>query len=112
MSTFDAYHKWLGIPPAEHPPHHYRLLGIAPFESDLDVIESAADRQMAYVRQCATGQYVTESQQILNELSAARVCLLNSSKKKAYDSELEARINAAPLTAGPVGESPRRWMHP
>ena len=99
MSTFDAYHKWLGIPPTEQPPHHYRLLGIAPFEADLDVIESAADRQMTYIRQCATGQYVKESQQILNELSAARVCLLNPSKKKAYDSELEARINAAPLTA-------------
>ena len=85
MSTFDAYHKWLGIPPAEQPPHHYRLLGIVPFEADLDVIEAAADRQMAYIRQSATSQYEKESQQILKQLSTARVCLLNPVEKKAYD---------------------------
>jgi len=95
MSTFDPYHKWLGIPPAEQPPHHYRLLGIAPFEPDLDVIEAAADRQMTYVRQCATGPYMKESQQLLNELSAARVCLLNPARKQAYDRELKARLAPA-----------------
>ncbi len=98
MSSFDPYHKWLGIPKAEQPPHHYRLLGIAPFESDLDVIEAAADRQMSYIRQCATGPYTKESQQILNELSAARVCLLSPEKKKAYDGELKVRLVPA---AGP-----------
>ena len=25
---FDPLYKWLGIPPDEQPPHHYRLLGI------------------------------------------------------------------------------------
>ena len=95
MSDFDPYHKWLGIPPAEQPPHHYRLLGIAPFEPDLDVIEAAADRQMAYIRQCATGPYTKESQKILNELSAARVCLLNPTKKKTYDGELKLRLAPA-----------------
>ena len=25
----DPYHVWLGIPPEEQPPNHYRLLGIA-----------------------------------------------------------------------------------
>src|SRR5437016_4429115 len=38
---FDAYRKWLGIPPEDQPPHHYRLLGIAPFEDDPDVIQNA-----------------------------------------------------------------------
>ena len=95
MSAFDPYHKWLGIPKAEQPPHHYRLLGIAPFEADPEVIEAAADRQMAYIRQCATGPYTKESQQILNELSAARVCLLNAEKKQAYDSGLKSRLAAA-----------------
>lgn len=23
---FDPYHKWLGIPPKDQPPNHYRLL--------------------------------------------------------------------------------------
>jgi hypothetical protein len=98
MSSFDPYHKWLGIPKSEQPPHHYRLLGTAPFETDPEVIEAAADRQMAYIRQCATGPYTKESQQILNELSAARVCLLNAAKKQTYDRELKARV-APPASA-------------
>jgi formylglycine-generating enzyme required for sulfatase activity len=101
MSTFDPYHKWLGIPKAEQPPHHYRLLGIAPFESDPEVIEAAADRQMAYIRQCATGPYTKESQQILNALSAARVCLLNAAKKQAYDRELGERLAPPARAAEP-----------
>ena len=38
---FDPYHKWLGIPPKDQPPNHYRLLGIELFESDADVIATA-----------------------------------------------------------------------
>ena len=41
MPTFDPYHQWLGIPAAEQPPNHYRLLGVPLLESDLDVIEVA-----------------------------------------------------------------------
>ena len=54
-SGFDPYHKWLGIPAAEQPPDHYRLLGLSRFESDPDVIDAAASRQMGYLRLCATG---------------------------------------------------------
>jgi hypothetical protein len=32
MAGFDPYHVWLGIPPHEQPPNHYRLLGIAPLD--------------------------------------------------------------------------------
>ena len=31
---FDPDHKWLGIPPKDQPPNHYRLLGLDLFESD------------------------------------------------------------------------------
>ena len=54
---FDPYHKWLGIPAAEQPADHYRLLAIARFESDLDVIEGGADRQMGHVRTFQTAQH-------------------------------------------------------
>ena len=40
MPAFDAYYKWLSIPPDEQPPNHYRLLGVPLLESDLDVIEA------------------------------------------------------------------------
>ena len=47
---FNPYHKWLGVPVSEQPPNHYRLLGIALFENDADVIETAADQRMALLR--------------------------------------------------------------
>ena len=102
---FDPYHKWLGIAPADQPPNHYRLLGVDVFEADLEVIESAADRQMSYIQQCAAGDHLEQSQAILNELAAARVALLNPKSKDAYDAQLrnarqpETRfIHAAPAT--------------
>ncbi|MBS0204798.1 MAG: LamG domain-containing protein [Planctomycetes bacterium] len=95
MDQFDPYHKWLGIPSAEQPPNHYRLLGITLFEADPEVIEAAADRQMKYVSQCATGNYLALSQKLLNELSTARVCLLVPARKQAYDADLKANLNEA-----------------
>jgi len=103
-SAFDPYHKWLGIAPNEQPANHYRLLGINLFESDPDVISHAADRQMAHVRSFQTGQNSEVSQRILNEIAAARVCLLDPAKKFAYDMGLreQARPVVAPVTARTV----------
>jgi len=92
--AFDAYHKWLSIPPEEQPPHHYRLLGIKPFETDPDVIEGAADRQMAHLRNYQAGKHSELSQKLLNEVSAARVCLLNPGKRAAYDRQLRKELKA------------------
>lgn len=102
--TFNGYHVWLGIPASEQPPNHYRLLGIAAFESDLDVIEHAADRQMAHVRTFQSGRHQALSQQILNELAAARLCLLSAPKKAAYDDELRLKLGAV-HKAVPVGKA-------
>lgn len=90
---FDAYYKWLGIPPRERPIHYYRLLGLEPFEDDPAVVEAAADRQMAHVRSFQAGRHSAASQKLLNELSAARVCLLDPQKKAAYDRQLRAAMN-------------------
>jgi hypothetical protein len=94
--AFDGYHVWLGIPPNEQPPSHYRLLGIAQFENDLDVIDHAADRQMAHVRTFQSGKHRAVSQQLLNELAVARVCLLTPEKKTKYDEQLRAKTSNAP----------------
>jgi hypothetical protein len=92
---FDPYHKWLGIPPDEQPANHYRLLGLRIFETDLDVIESAADRQMAHVQTHKTGPHSAMSQKLLNELAAARLCLLDAARKSAYDQTLRPAAPAA-----------------
>lgn len=95
--VIDPYYQWLGIPPKHQPADHYRLLGIERFESNLDVIRDAADRQMLHVRNYQLGQYSELSQQVLNELATARVCLLNPDKKAIYDEILRRRLGARPL---------------
>jgi hypothetical protein len=97
---FDPYRKWLGIPPAEQPPDHYRLLGIGRFEDDPDTISNAADRQMAHVRTVQTGPRSAISQRLLNEISAARVCLLHPLKKAEYDGRLQAQLAATKRARG------------
>ena len=89
----DPYWKWLGIPPEQQPPDHYVLLGLAPFETNRDVIENAAVRQMSHVRSFQ-GAHVTLSQQLLNELSAARLCLLDQEQKQIYDQKLRLEMPA------------------
>lgn len=100
---FDPYYKWLGIAPAQQPPHHYRLLGIELFEDDCEVIAAAADRQMAHVRTFQSGPHTAWSQRILNELAAARRCLLDPARKREYDAQLRARLQAG----APRGEAAR-----
>lgn len=92
--VFDPYHKWLGIAPSQQPPHHYRLLGIELFEDDAEVIAAAADRQMAHVRTFQSGPHAAWSQRILNELAAARLCLLDPVRKREYDAKLRQQLAA------------------
>lgn len=97
---FNPYHKWLGIAVQEQPPDHYQLLGVPLFESDLEVIANAADRQMAHVRSFASGKHAEASQRLLNEIAAARVCLLNETKKQAYDRALRETAKAKQPSRG------------
>jgi hypothetical protein len=105
---FDPYRKWLGIPPRDQPPHHYRLLGVEPFETDPDVIANAADARMAQVKNFQGGKHSAASQRILNELAAAKVCLLNPEKKAAYDRLLRQQVAAktAPPAAAKTPPTP------
>jgi hypothetical protein len=111
-TTFDPYHKWLGIPPSEQPPNSYRLLGLALYEDDAEVIAAAADRQMAHVKCFATGQNSAVSQQLLNELARARVTLLNVRQKQSYDEQLRRALqprSAMKAAAAQVLSRPDPW---
>jgi hypothetical protein len=114
---FDPYHRWLGIQPEEQPANHYRLLGLVPFEEDPEVIRDAADQRMAHVRTYSLGPTAEMSQEILNELGAAKACLLSAEDKAEYDCRLRARIaktaeQPQPVVAGdalkpdPVAKQP------
>ncbi len=83
----DPYYDWLGIRPSEQPADYYRLLGIARFEDNRQVIERAADRQMGYVRQFQA-KHPGEVSQLLSHLSLARITLTDGKKRVSYDSVL------------------------
>jgi tetratricopeptide (TPR) repeat protein len=106
---FDPLHKWLGIPPDEQPPHHYRLLGIATFEQDTDVIDAAADKQLAFLHDLANGQYAVQAEQLANQISAARICLRSRDRRKAYDEMLRGQLGRtappAAATASPAHQA-------
>lgn len=99
---FNPYREWLGIPENQLPANYYRLLGLETFESDVSAISNAADRVMLYVRTFQSGRRSAESQKLLNELSAARVCLLNAQSKAQYDAQLRAEMGPAPTASAPI----------
>jgi hypothetical protein len=103
--TFDPYLIWLGIPPKDQPPNHYRLLAIELFEALPAVIENAADQRMAYLRSLQVGKHGPLSQQLLNELATAKRCLLNPEQKAEYDRALKSKISAAGTHRGCSGSA-------
>jgi len=90
--AFNPYHKWLGIPPEEQPPNHYRLLGLKLYENDADAISNACDQRMGHVKPLAAGAHAKAAEKILNRLAAARVCLLDRQSKRAYDDALRSML--------------------
>jgi hypothetical protein len=104
--AFDPYYTWLSIPPEEQPPNHYRLLGVKLLETNADVIANAADRQMMCVRSYQSGKHSSASQQLLNELSTARICLLSPDRKTAYDQALRTQLAAATPQTAPSQPGP------
>ncbi len=92
---FDPYYQWLGIPPKDQPANYYRLLCAELFEANPDVIESLADQRMAHVHSFQGGPHAELSQKLLNEITAARLCLLNPAKKAEYDARLRAEMEPA-----------------
>ncbi|MCU0873085.1 MAG: hypothetical protein MUE50_12160, partial [Pirellulaceae bacterium] len=103
-AEFDPYYEWLGIPPKDQPPNHYRLLGIELFEENRNVIDTAANRQMSFIKEYQAGQHSALTQKLLNELSAARLCLLDREKKAAYDRQLrvDLKANETPSKPPPI----------
>lgn len=111
LPGFDAYHKWLGIPPDQRPPTHYQLLGISPGEVDVEVIESAAVRQMAYVRNFQIGEHAEVCRGILEELVMARATLIDPAKRRNYDARIgvgSMKSSAEPLGTNQVAASRRK----
>jgi len=104
-ADFDPHREWLGILPHERPVDHYRLLGLVRFEGDPDVIRAAADERMAYVRKFQLGPKSVYTQQMLNDLAAAKLCLLDPSTRATYDATLQTQQPTGPTPTSTVGHS-------
>jgi len=110
---FDPYYRWLGIPPDQQPPNHYRLLGISLFESEREVIRNAADQRMSYLKTFGAGRHSELSQKLLNEVSAAKVYLLNEDKKRAYDDYLHMLTDSdRPAEELPIDQASHDGSYP
>lgn len=81
----DVYKEWLGIPDGDRPPDHYTLLRLVEFEDDPDKIRKNYTKLNAHVRKYASGQYSIQSQELLNELAKAMLCLTDIARKREYD---------------------------
>lgn len=101
MSTgnehFDPYAQWLGLNLGVQSLDHYSLLGLARFENDPVRIEHQADERMRLVRSFQTGPRGKYTPKLLNELAAAKRCLLSPELKLAYDQQLQ---NQLPMQVG------------
>jgi len=86
--AIDVYKDWLGIPEENRPPNHYQLLRVVQFEDDPDKVRKHYKKLNGHVRKYATGQYSIESQDLLNELAMAMLCLTDPQRKREYDEGL------------------------
>jgi len=86
--AIDVYKEWLGIPEDQRPPDHYQLLRLVQFEDNADKVQANYRKLNAHVRKYATGQYMDESQALLNELAKAMLCLTDVDRKRSYDEQL------------------------
>lgn len=86
--AIDFYKEWLGIPEGPRPPDHYQLLRLVQFEDSADKVRANYKKLNAHVRKYATGQYIDESQALLNELAKAMLCLTDVERKREYDESL------------------------
>ncbi len=84
----DVYKDWLGIPEGPRPPDHYQLLRLKQFEDDPSKIQKNYKKLNEHVRKYASGQYQKESQDLLNELARAMLCLTDPERKRDYDESL------------------------
>ena len=79
--------EWLELPAGAWPPDHYRLLGLAPGESDAQLIEQRIHQRLESVRRYQM-THPDQATEAMNRLAQAYVCLTESASKKEYDAVL------------------------
>lgn len=94
MAELDVYRDWLGIKEPERPLNYYQLLRLKKFEDDPVRIGTHYRKMNAHVRKYAAGDFAKESQDLLNELAKAMLCLTDARRKAEYDASLGREVTA------------------
>ncbi len=84
----DVYRDWLGVTETTRPLTNYQLLRLNKFEDDPAKIRLHYRKMNSHVRKFASGDYAQQSQELLNELAKAMLCLTDTRRKGEYDASL------------------------
>jgi hypothetical protein len=84
----DVYRDWLGITETARPLDYYQLLRLKKFEDNVGLVRERYRKMNSHVRKFATGDFAARSQELLNELAKAMLCLTDSGRKREYDASL------------------------
>ena len=86
--ALDVYRDWLGIKETNRPLNHYQILRLKPFEDKTVTIRTHYRKMNVHVRKYAAGDFGPQSQELLNELAQAMLCLTDAKRKREYDAAL------------------------
>jgi hypothetical protein len=86
--TLDVYRDWLKIAEPKRPLNHYQLLRLKQFEDDPAKVREHYRAMNTHVRKFASGEFAKQSQDLLNELARAMLCLTDARRKGEYDATL------------------------
>lgn len=110
--AFNPYEEWLELPAGLRPENYYALLGLATFENDPKVIAHAADGLRSRVRRIRPGPHMAEWQALLDEVAAAKTCLLDAKAKASYDAQLRNPSRAKTRPVSPPQSAPQPAFQP
>ena len=99
--TLDVYRDWLKITETARPLNHYQLLRLKMFEDDSAKVREHYRAMNVHVRKFAAGEFASQSQDLLNELAKAMLCLTDQQRKGEYDASLGRKDGKA----GPKGRT-------
>ncbi|MBC19796.1 MAG: hypothetical protein CMJ74_06010 [Planctomycetaceae bacterium] len=102
--SLDVYRDWLGIKEAERPLDYYQLLRLSRFEDDQDRVRRHYRKMHNHARKFATGEFSNVSQELLNELARAMLCLTDLERKKEYDISLGRKSDGTRKQQGGLAE--------
>jgi hypothetical protein len=109
-SGVDPYYRLLSISPRQRKfgvMDHFTLLGVEFGEGDPIIIENAVDQRIQHLRTFRLSQeFGKVAEQLMTEVSAARLVLMNEGKREAYVRELTAGQQSQAAAPTPIVPMP------